>query len=133
MTGWEPVQRVTVVDRDAEGRPSSFHVEREPEWDEEQIALLLAAGDLAAEVGPHGIPMSEATSPLADPNDRWRGYHYEARPPRIDHAQRELNRAQDERRAAYPDEDSGSLLWSLTRVEEPLAARPATPSGDTPR
>jgi hypothetical protein len=75
--------------------------------------------------------MSEATSPLADPNDRWRGYHYETRV-RLDHAQRALNLAQEERRKAYPDEDAGSLLWSLHRVEEPLAAR-ARALGDPPR
>lgn len=94
-----------------------FRVEQEPEWDEEQVTLLLAAESLAADVGPHGVPMSDATSGLADPNDRFRGWHYETRV-RVDHAQRALNRAQDDRRKAYPDEDSGSLLWTLTRVED---------------
>lgn len=117
MSGWEPVQQITIVERDARGRPSVFTVEQEPEWDEEQTALLLAAEQLAGEVGPHGVPMSDATSPLADPNDRFRGWHYVARV-RVDHAQRALNTAQDERRRAYPDEDAGSLLWTLDRVED---------------
>lgn len=117
MSGWEPVRRVTVADRDKQGRPAVFHVEQEAEWDEEQVTLLLAADELAAGIGSHGIPMSDATSALADPNDRFRGYHYVARV-KIDHAQRALNTAQDERAAAYPDEDAGSLLWALDRVED---------------
>lgn len=117
MTGWEPRERITVAARDEEGRPTVFHVEREPEWDEEQATLFLAVDDTEEEIGPHGIPMTEATSALADPNDRFRGWHYETRV-RVDHAQRALNTAQDQRRTAYPDEDAGSLLWSLTRVED---------------
>lgn len=96
-----------------------FHVEQEGEWDAEQVALLLAAEEVRRddEVGPHGIRMSEATSPLADPSRRFEGWHYEARV-RIDHAQRELNQKRKARADAYPDEDAGSLIWSLTRVED---------------
>jgi hypothetical protein len=118
MSGWEPMRRITIVERDGEGRPSVLQVEQEPEWDEEQVALLLAAEEQLAEIGPHGVPMSEATSRLADPNNRFTGWHYEIPPPRIDHAQRALNLAQDERAKAYPDEDSGSLLWRTVRVED---------------
>lgn len=84
---------------------------------EERDAAELAEEQAADERGPHGIPMREATSPLADPNDRLHGWHYETRV-RIDHAQRALNLAQEERRKKYPDEDHGSLLWSLVRVED---------------
>lgn len=108
---------MTVLNRDEAGRPARYRVETEPEWDEEQLDLLLALDGLDAPVGPHGIPMDEATSPLADANDRHRGYHYETRV-KVDHAQRALNTAQDQRRAAYPDEDAGSLLWTLVRVED---------------
>lgn len=61
--------------------------------------------------------MVEATDPLADPNDRRHGWHYTTRV-RVDHAQRALNQAQEARRAAYPDEDAGSLIWALERVED---------------
>lgn len=99
-------------------------MEQEAEFDDEQVALLVAARQARAEIGPHGIPMSEATSPLADPNDRFRGWHYEARF-RVDHAERAKNRALDERREAYPNEDAGSLLLSLERVEDgPPKPRP---------
>jgi hypothetical protein len=118
LTGWEPTERITVTARDSRGRPSVFHVEREPEWDDEQVALLLALDETEEEIGPHGIPMAEATSPLADPSNRFVGWHYEVPPPKIDHAQRALNVEQDRRREAYPEEDAASLLWTLTRVED---------------
>lgn len=110
---------MTVLERDARGRPTRFHVDTEPEWDDEQVDLLLALTGIDPEVGPHGIPMEDATNPLADPNDRFHGWHY-ATSVRVDHAQRALNTAQEERRKAYPDEDAGSLLWSLERVEDGL-------------
>lgn len=78
---------------------------------------MLALDGIDPEIGPHGIPMDEATSPLADANDRFRGYHYVTHV-KVDHAQKALNTAQDERRKQWPDEDAGSLLWSLERVED---------------
>lgn len=35
----------------------------EPEWTPEDVALLVSSSRLEREVGPHGIPMSEATDP----------------------------------------------------------------------
>jgi hypothetical protein len=96
----------------------AFHVEHEPEWDDDQAALLIAARAQLEDVGPHGIPMSEATDPLADPNDRLHGWHYEARF-RVDHAQRALSQALAERAKTYPDEDQSALLVTLERVEDP--------------
>lgn len=117
MTGWEPATVLRVIERDGDGNPSAFHVERESEWNEEQVALLQAARDLAGQIGPHGIPMDEATSPLADPNNP-DGYHYAVRV-RIDHAQRAINLAQKERRKAFPEEDDLSLMWRVERREGP--------------
>jgi hypothetical protein len=108
---------VTVLDRDSRGRPTRYRVQQEAEWDEEQVNLFLALAETQEEIGPHGIPMRDAVSPLADANDRFRGWHYVARV-RVDHAQKALNTAQDERRKTYPDEDAGSLLWSLDRAED---------------
>lgn len=120
------MRTVTVLERDDSGAPSRFRVDTEPEWDDEQVALLLAAQAKVSEVGPHGIPMDEATSPLADPNDRTRGYHFEVPAPRIDHAQRALNVAQAQRSAEYPEEDTGSLLWRVERHED---GQPKTKEG----
>lgn len=106
-----------MLERDDEGRPTRMHVDTEVEWDQEQLDLVLALDGIDPEIGPHGVPMDEATSPLADPNDRRRGWHYVTHV-RVDHAQRALNIARDERAKAWPDEDAGSLLWSLERVDD---------------
>jgi hypothetical protein len=132
LTGWEPTETVRAVYEDTDptdpagsGRLlAGFEVIREPEWDDEQVALFLALDETEEETGSHGIPMTEATSALADPTNRYVGYHYDVPPPRIDHAQRALNLAQSQRREAYPEEDAGSLLWTLTRVED---GPPTTP------
>jgi len=105
---------VTSVRPDGDG---GFVVERESEWTDEDVALLIASKEQAAGIGPHGISMLEAMDPLADPNRRFEGWHYEARV-RIDFAQRALNVAQQERAEKYPDEDRGSLRWSLERIED---------------
>lgn len=101
-------------------------MEREPEWTDDDVALLIAARDQAAareaKFGPHGIPMEEATSPLADPARR-DGYHYETRV-RIDYAQRALNLAQKQRAEDFPEEDAGSLIWSVVRVDDGLPLPP---------
>lgn len=116
ITGWEPEQVMT-LERSEDGRIERIRVQTEAEWDEEQVDLLLAAASLRGEIGPHGIPMDEATSPFADPNDRNHGWHYVARF-RIDHAQRAANLALKERAEAFPDEDQGSLLLRLERAED---------------
>lgn len=125
LLGWEPKTTVRALYEDTDptlagGGPRllvGYEIEREPEWDEEQVALFLALEQTEEEIGPHGIPMSEATSRLADANNRFEGYHYETRV-KVDHAQRALNTAQEQRRTAFPDEDTGSLLWTLVRVED---------------
>lgn len=112
-------------------RLGGFEIEREPEWSDEDLAILLALIEIraeeaaqAADYGPHGRPMDEATSPDADPADRRYGYHYETRV-RVDHAQRKLNRDRTDRAKAFPDEDGDSLIWSLVRVDDgPPRPRP---------
>lgn len=110
------------MERDDDGHAVAFHVEREPEWDDQQIALLLALREkqtreeIDGERGGHGVLMSEATSRWADPNNPY-GWHYEARV-RIDHAARAIATAQKERREKFPDEDTSSLIWLAVRVED---------------
>lgn len=51
-------------------------VEKEPEWCRADVEALIAFAEMRR-VGPHGQPMSEATSPLADPSNPAREWGYE--------------------------------------------------------
>ena len=60
--GREPVERTEHFD--ADGNLTGFTVVcRDPEFTREDVALLLASRRLEQEMGPHGIPMSEALDP----------------------------------------------------------------------
>lgn len=91
-------------------------VTRDSEWDEDQIALLLAAREQRAEIGPHGQPMDEAMNPLADP---WRpqpgGWRYVPRV-RTDFAARAIAGAQGERQKKYPEADLSADVWTVDKV-----------------
>lgn len=89
----------------------------EPEWDVEQRSLLLASVRLEADIGPHGQPMSEATSPDADPA-RPGGWSYRANKlPIIDRAARELDHARADYEKRYPNADTAGHVWRVERVE----------------
>jgi hypothetical protein len=78
--------------------------------------LLLAARELQADVGPHGHPLSEAMSPLGDPNRRNEGWRYEVPPPSVDYAAKALADAQDAYSQQYPDANQNGLLWGVRKV-----------------
>jgi hypothetical protein len=92
--------------------------EREPEWDAEQRALILAHLALEADRGPHGQPMSETTSPLADPNNP-SGWHYESAPmPRTDWYARAIAEGEKEFYAKYPEASRAGHLWYAKRIDD---------------
>jgi hypothetical protein len=109
LAGWEPL---TFAHQDGD----RWVIEREAEWDDEQVMLLLAARELQADVGPHGHPLSEAMSPLADPNRRNEGWRYEVPPPSVDYAAKALADAQDAYSQQYPDANQNGLLWGVRKV-----------------
>lgn len=75
---------------------------REPEFTPDQVALLLAHEQGVADLGPHGHPLSEAMSSLADPSSPDAQWKYVARDkPRIDRAARVLGEAQDAFKEKY--------------------------------
>lgn len=57
-------------------------VEREPEFDQEQYELFAALYEHEASVNELGIPLDEAMSPLADPENPDGTYEYVAFPKR---------------------------------------------------
>jgi hypothetical protein len=111
LAGWEPA---TYARPDGDGWV--FHVE--PEWDPQQVALLLAAQELQADIGPHGHPLAEAMSPDGDPANPRRKYHYEVPLPAVDFAAKALADAQDARRQQYPDATENGLMWGVKKVDD---------------
>lgn len=92
---------------------------RESEFDDRQVALLLALRDLQADLGPHGQPMSEATDIQNSTNfrakdkDRPRG-HYRVIGPNVDYAEQALTLAKQQYYDALPDShDRSADLWAV--------------------
>lgn len=75
MSGWEPAE-VTRYEYDEDGRLITSITEREPEWCRADVEALIAYIEMGR-VGPHGQPMSEATSWEANPSNKDRTIGYE--------------------------------------------------------
>ena len=103
MSGWEPVE-VTEYEYDGDRLVGSV-VRREPEWCRADVEALLAHIE-SGRVGPHGQPMDEATSPLADPANPNRQWTYKVRP-WVDFAARAEERAMRAYREQYGDQMDG--------------------------
>lgn len=117
MWGWEP--REFTVYRYEGGVLVGTVTTREPEFNDQQRALLVAYERAEADRGSHGHPMSEATSPDADPAKAG-GWRYEANEkPKMDFAARALADRQD---AFYKSRPAGESrtghLWYVQRVED---------------
>lgn len=69
---------------------------RESEWTPDEVSALLASRIIEKDMGPHGHPLSEATSPLANPADVNAKWKYVAREkPAVDYAAKALGDYQD--------------------------------------
>lgn len=115
MSGWEPAE-VTRYEYDEDGRLVSAVTEREPEWCRADVEALIAYLEMGR-VGPHGQPMSEATSPLADPanpNRKW-GYEIEVW---TDFAARAESQFKKEYRERYGDDvNMDELKFIVKKVD----------------
>lgn len=84
---------------------------REAEFDGEQHALMAALEEYESGLNQWGIPMDEATSPLADPDNPDAQWHYEAR------ALRDFStQAVEEREKDFKDNPSRARLFAPYRV-----------------
>ena len=120
LSGWEPVTATTYEYDDA-GRLIGSVTEREPEWSRADVEALVAHRE-RGRVGPHGQPMSEATSQLANPSNRERGWDYEV-DVYTDFAQQKLTQEKDAFKRAYGDDaDMSALAWIVRKVDLPSAA-----------
>lgn len=122
LDGWEPAE---VTDYEYDGdRLVRAVTRRESEFDDRQVAILLAAVELGKDVGPHGIPITEATDPQnslqlkrKDPS-RPRG-HYRAVGPVTDYAEEALQMAKADHYRDKPDDyDRSADLWSVEWVPD---------------
>ena len=68
--GWEPT-KVTTVERDSRRRIVQYVETSEPEWDEEQQALVLALLEVEADTcSGCGLPLSETTQDVTGPDGK---------------------------------------------------------------
>ncbi|MBL5975374.1 MAG: hypothetical protein D3X82_16900 [Candidatus Leucobacter sulfamidivorax] len=91
---------------------------REPEWDDEQRAYVVEYLAWRRRIGPHGHPMDEATSPLADPANENAQWRYYADPlPIVDYAMREREMAREAYKKQIGEEGSmAGLIFTVERV-----------------
>lgn len=74
--------------------------------------MLAALYEHEANLGPHGFPMDEATSPDGDPNNEQAAYHYEARVVRD-----WVKDAIEQREKDFKDNPSRARLFTAVRVD----------------
>lgn len=107
---------MTRYEYDDAGRLVGSVTEREPEWSRTDVEALIAFLE-NGRVGPHGQPMSEATSPLANPGnpDRQWGYEVDVY---TDFAAQAEQREREAFKKAYGDDvDMSALRWIVRKVE----------------
>lgn len=106
---------VTRYEYDAGGRLIAAVEERDPEWSRADVEALIAHVELQR-VGPHGQPMAEATSPLANPASPDRQWEYEV-DVYEDFAAAALAKEQEAYKRAYGDDvDMSKLRWVVRKV-----------------
>lgn len=120
MDGWEP-RTVTEFVRDDAGRLIQTVEYRESEFDDEQVALMLAYARHTADLGPHGHPMSEATDSRANPNEYDGGYRYVAENPVTDWAEKtRLDRIDEWKKEAGENANLNGLIFPVKKLVDQL-------------
>jgi hypothetical protein len=114
LMGWEP-QEITRHEYDDAGRLVRSVTASEPEFTREQVDLFLAADLVENDIGPHGHPVSETTSPLASGSKRQ--WHYVADGPFADNATQVEAEARERYAKQYPDKSLAGLFWTVKKVD----------------
>lgn len=105
--------------RDAVGRLVQTIEYREPEFDDHQVALMIAFARYRADVGSHGQLISEATSDRANPNNYEGGYRFVTDAPVTDWAEKSrLDRIDEYRKEAGEKANMNGLIFSVRKVED---------------
>lgn len=95
---------------------------REPEFSSGQTTLLLAYKDYVADLGPHGIPMSEAMDPANEHAFVATGNGL----PTIDFAEKAVQDARDAYDKAWPNASKNGHKWGVVRLPA-LQQKPDSP------
>lgn len=85
---------------------------REPEFTSSETALFLAYQLQKADLGPHGIPMSEAM----DPANEHAFTAANGGVPSIDFAEKAIEDAKDAYYDSWPDANRNGHMWGVIRV-----------------
>lgn len=89
----------------------------EPEWDTEQVDLLLALELFKRDLGPNGELMSEATSEAADPNNYRDPLRYVSHGPFTNWAEKAKQDAIDAFKKDSPDANMNGMYWTVEKQE----------------
>lgn len=109
LAGWEPREFVEYV---REGNRVVGHVvTREPEWSPQDVRLVLAQYEWERSLGSHGIPLDEAMSNEANPNNYKGGFYFETPPPLVDWAEKSRRSAEKKYREEHPGDDMDGLVF----------------------
>lgn len=114
--GWEPVESTQHIYKN--GKLYRAITTREPEWDSEQVELLLAAEAYKSDLGAHGHLLSKATDPGADPNDYNNPLRYVAHGPFTDWAEKARLDKIDAYRRSFPEGTDVNMNGMFFTVEE---------------
>lgn len=90
---------------------------REPEFSAEDVDLLLEWQHGTHDLGPHGQPMSEALSPLADPMNRKHGEWFYTAEAITDYAEKAKQDAIDAFRASEGGEIPNGVTFVVRKNE----------------
>lgn len=101
MRGWEP-EESTRFEYD-DGRLVRSVVTKDPEWDDEQLNLMLAWQALHEDIGSHGQLMSEATDPANEGR-----FVAEAV---TDHAQAARDKMREQYKKDFPDDPQHGVFF----------------------
>lgn len=116
LAGWEPTETTEYFYSD--GLLVGSVTTREPEWDTEQVDLLLAAHAFRADIGPHGHSLSKSTSEAANPNNYDSPLRYVGHGPFTDWAKKaELDRTDAYRAEAGKDANLNGMYFTVEEID----------------
>lgn len=95
---------------------------REPEWDDESVALMVAYDRVVRNTGRYGEWLPDATSPGADPNNYKSGFGYRPDGPFTNWAEKQVLDTTDAwKKTAGKNPNMNGLYWTVERYEFPTA------------